>query len=336
METVKAYFNGLNGKTTKIVGKIDDKSTTYTVTREDNGNIKAVTDEEAAREVWHAIVNEENMTAGTGEDDSYITIANGSYIQIGNQILEFKNKDGEDLKLDDFSKLNAMDEQIRAAVALNTAEEMIENVVIYLEPGTILSVGESQVELNKDAKMTIDIDGVDERTLSPILTELKSAENMSQLITKGLSGMSQILTLMGGKTTTVTFEFGHNFGEPEWTWADDLSTAEATFTCENNAAHKETVDAAVTKEEGREVVYTATVTGPDGSEYTDTRTAPLPFGNYKFRTRISSDSAAGTGSVTGTVYADYNADLVFAGPSVSRTNATLELWMQNVASLGVD
>ena len=265
MEAVKAYFNGLNGKTTKIVGKIDDKSTTYTVTRDDNGNIKAVTDEEAAREVWHAIVNEENMTAGTGEDDSYITIANGSYIQIGNQILEFKNKDGEDLKLDDFSKLNAMDEQIRAAVALNTAEEMIENVVIYLEPGTILSVGESQVELNKDAKMTIDIDGVDERTLSPILTELKSAKDVSQLITKGLGGMSQILTLMGGKTTTVTFEFGHNFGEPTYTWAEDNSTVTAVLECSNNEKHNVTETVNTTKEvtaptceEAGSVTYTAT------------------------------------------------------------------------------
>ena len=265
MEAVKAYFNGLNGKTTKIVGKIDDKSTTYTVTREDNGDINAVTDEEAAREVWHAIVNEENMTAGTGEDDSYITIANGSYIQIGNQILEFENKDGEDLKLDDFSQLNAMDDQIRAAVALNTAEEMIENVVIYLEPGTILSVGESQVELNKDAKMTIDIDGVDERTLSPILTELKSAEDMSQLITKGLGGMSQILTLMGGKTTTVTFEFGHNFGEPTYTWAEDNSTVTAVLECSNNEKHNVTETVNTTKkvtaptcEEAGSITYTAT------------------------------------------------------------------------------
>ena len=265
MTNVKSFFNGLNGKETTIIGQIEDKSTEYTVTREENGNIYAVTDEEAAREVWHAIVNEDNMTATTGKDDSYITIANGSYFQIGSQILEFENKDGDDLKLDNFNNLGAVDTSIRDAVVLGTAEEAIENAVIYLEPGTTLSVGESQVTLERDAKITIDIDGVDEEeTLGEILPSLRDSDSISKLITNMLGGMSQLLTAMGGETTTVTFEFGH-----DWTinyeWAEDLSSVTATADCGNNPAHAitetvETVDEEVapTCEEAGYTSYTAT------------------------------------------------------------------------------
>ena len=61
---------------------------------------------------------------------------------------------------------------------------------------------------------------------------------------------------------------GHKWGEPEWIWADDYSTAAATFVCENDKTHTETVNAAITGPE--DSVYTATVTGPDGAKYTDT------------------------------------------------------------------
>jgi lactocepin len=67
----------------------------------------------------------------------------------------------------------------------------------------------------------------------------------------------------------------HAWGEPEWTWAEDFSSATATFTCANNPEHVEIVEAEITSEVSAEnanvTIYTATVTGPDGEEYTDTQ-----------------------------------------------------------------
>ena len=75
---------------------------------------------------------------------------------------------------------------------------------------------------------------------------------------------------------------GHAYGEPVWSWTDDFK-ATATFTCANNAAHVETVNATVTNEVTTEATceadgvrtYTAKVTF-EGKEYTDTKTETLP------------------------------------------------------------
>ncbi len=57
--------------------------------------------------------------------------------------------------------------------------------------------------------------------------------------------------------------------------------------------------------------------------------------DYKFRAKLSSVAGDGTGSVTGTVFTDYSAELVFDGSSVNRSNFKTEVWMKNVESLGV-
>ena len=75
---------------------------------------------------------------------------------------------------------------------------------------------------------------------------------------------------------------GHAYGEPVWKWNDDF-TASATFTCDNDASHVETVNAAVTNEVTTEATcetdgvrtYTAKVTF-EGKEYTDTKTEVIP------------------------------------------------------------
>ena len=71
---------------------------------------------------------------------------------------------------------------------------------------------------------------------------------------------------------------GHNYGEPvwsDWTQAEDGTwTTTATFTCANDATHvqtpevkidSETVEKATYTKEGK-VVYTASVTSPDGKK----------------------------------------------------------------------
>ena len=72
---------------------------------------------------------------------------------------------------------------------------------------------------------------------------------------------------------------GHKWNAPVWTWSDDFSTATATFTCANDASHTETVTAAATQStteptctENGKLVFTATVSGPDGKTYTASET----------------------------------------------------------------
>ena len=65
---------------------------------------------------------------------------------------------------------------------------------------------------------------------------------------------------------------GHSYGEPSWTWTetDDGYTVTATFVCVNDSTHIYTETAAVASaaDDDGNTVYTATVAGPDGAEYT--------------------------------------------------------------------
>ncbi|MBR5093598.1 MAG: Ig-like domain-containing protein, partial [Oscillospiraceae bacterium] len=80
---------------------------------------------------------------------------------------------------------------------------------------------------------------------------------------------------------------GHAWGEPTWEWAEDYSSATATFVCENDPEHTETVDAELSSEVvGYERVYTATVV-LDGVTYTDTKTVPIAI-------TVTFDAGAGT------------------------------------------
>ncbi len=75
----------------------------------------------------------------------------------------------------------------------------------------------------------------------------------------------------------------HTYGDPVWSWAEDYSSATATFTC-TKCGEEETLTATITSEEDTEnsqIIYTATVT-LNGTVYTDTvnvtMTPPPPTG----------------------------------------------------------
>ena len=74
---------------------------------------------------------------------------------------------------------------------------------------------------------------------------------------------------------------GHAYGAPSFTWADDYSTATATFICARNASHAQNIAADVTSihteathTSNESIVYTATVVFGDQT-YTDTKTVVL-------------------------------------------------------------
>ena len=95
-----------------------------------------------------------------------------------------------------------------------------------------------------------------------------------------------------GKASSIEYIFtdAHTYGEPSWTWADDYSSATATFTCaDSRCKHEETVSATVTSAESEDnTIYIATAEF-DGETYTDVK------GSYYIRI---------TGSEHGTVTAD--------------------------------
>ena len=79
---------------------------------------------------------------------------------------------------------------------------------------------------------------------------------------------------------------GHKYGKPVFTWNDNKVTA--TFTCENDETHVETVDAMVTTEtidatctEAGEKAYNAVVQF-EGNVYTDSKTVEIPATGHKW------------------------------------------------------
>lgn len=88
----------------------------------------------------------------------------------------------------------------------------------------------------------------------------------------------------------VTVEAGkHTYGEPTFKWSDDNKTCTATFTCENDNSHVETVDCtitpettkAVTCEEDGSIKYTATISFNDQT-YTTSKIETVQKTGHKY------------------------------------------------------
>ena len=108
MSYVQDLFSGFETKSyVHTVVNGDEAEVTYEIQKsEEDGNVYAKPDtEDKARATWHAIVNDENIEASTkAEDNSYIKLAKGSWLQVGNKILRFE-KDSETITLDNFNDL---------------------------------------------------------------------------------------------------------------------------------------------------------------------------------------------------------------------------------------
>ena len=89
----------------KVNAKIGNHTAQYDLTDHSSATEKAViatVDEDAARAVWHAIVNSDNIFVSTQTSgDSFSIITKDSYIMLGNEKLVFEDNVGN-LVLDDF------------------------------------------------------------------------------------------------------------------------------------------------------------------------------------------------------------------------------------------
>ena len=131
------------------------------------------------------------------------------------------------------------------------------------------------------------------------------AETATATVT-GAQTKAPTCTEKGETTYTATFEAGwaatqtkvladipatgHSYGEPEWSWSEDGKTCTVTFTCKNDAAHKETPKVTVTSAEKTPATCTekgvTTYTGTvefNGQTYTDTKdVADIPATGHSY------------------------------------------------------
>lgn len=97
--------------------------------------------------------------------------------------------------------------------------------------------------------------------------------------------MTYTCTHCGDSYTEVVAPIDHAWGEPEWSWAEDYSSATTTFICERGCGYQEVfTDREIASEETQHAScmqegkfdHTASVTF-NGNEYTDTVTQTTPY-----------------------------------------------------------
>lgn len=190
--------------------KIGDKTCKYVVEpariSEETGDATILFIPENAdetRAAWHELTSHIS-TESQEADDSYIIIANGSYLQLGEEVLAFESLESGDLKLDNFSSMDSMEEQIRSMVAVTTAED--EKVEAMVAAGTTLAVGSSVATLEDDC--TITVDGVDASDMSGLLGDLRDADGTYAMAKALVATINGLVGTVEGETVNVEVTFG--------------------------------------------------------------------------------------------------------------------------------
>lgn len=187
-----------------VKGTIDGKPYEYKLSNFDKktNTITATTAYADTQAAWQALTA--NISTKTQEtDDSYIVIANGSSLKVGNELLCFEEGYLENLKLDNFNDMSALNETIRKAVTLKTDAEG-SNVVAVLKAGTTLAVGQSIAVLDKD--VTITVSGLSNPPAN-MLAGLRDAKGTSEMLQQLVTCVNNVVGAMNGQTVTVNFEF---------------------------------------------------------------------------------------------------------------------------------
>ena len=189
-----------------INADINGKTVVYTLNGEwDNG--KTITGEpssvEDARTAWHAMVNDANIVVTEQEtDNSYLTVANGSWLQIGSEALVFETEGN--LTVDPSADGNTVD-NIRGAVKVIETEDSA--LAFVLKAGTALAVGGSVATLKQDVKATVDVDA-DGLTVLSDLRDAVADFNATAMIKSLLGWMDTAIRLVDCKEINVTAESG--------------------------------------------------------------------------------------------------------------------------------
>lgn len=182
---------------------IGGKSCTYDFSVYDNGKITATTNTEDARAAWQELTS--YVTTSTQpENDSYILVANGSTMQIGTELLSFEI--AENLKLDNFNNIDALVENVKDHVKLDTSVENFDGIKISIKAGTQLAVGQSVATLNWDVTVEVTADGVavPANILSGLRDQVNSGANNKALVIAAVQMFNNLVEQMNGQTINVT------------------------------------------------------------------------------------------------------------------------------------
>lgn len=182
---------------------IGGKPCTYDFSAYDNGKITATTNTEDARAAWQELTS--YVTTSTQpENDSYILVANGSTMQIGTELLSFEF--AENLKLDNFNNIDALVENVKDHVKLDTSVENFDGIKISIKAGTQLAVGQSVATLNRDVTVEVTADGVavPANILSGLRDQVNSGANNKALVIAAVQMFNNLVGQMNGQTINVT------------------------------------------------------------------------------------------------------------------------------------
>lgn len=182
---------------------IGGKPCTYDFSAYDNGKITATTNTEDARAAWQELTS--YVTTSTQpENDSYILVANGSTMQIGTELLSFEI--AENLKLDNFNNIDALVENVKDHVKLDTSVENFDGIKISIKAGTQLAVGQSVATLNRDVTVEVTADGVavPANILSDLRDQVNSGANNKALVIAAVQMFNKLVGQMNGQTINVT------------------------------------------------------------------------------------------------------------------------------------
>lgn len=182
---------------------IGGKPCTYGFSAYDNGKITATTNTEDARAAWQELTS--YVTTSTQpENDSYILVANGSTMQIGTELLSFEI--AENLKLDNFNNIDALVENVKDHVKLDTSVENFDGIKISIKAGTQLAVGQSVATLNRDVTVEVTADGVavPANILSGLRDQVNSGANNKALVIAAVQMFNNLVGQMNGQTINVT------------------------------------------------------------------------------------------------------------------------------------
>lgn len=176
----------------------------------DSNAIVATTDKAAASAAWQVLTDDEVIESATGANNSSITIANGSYLIVDTEKLEFQT--ANNLVLDNINDLEALEKAIRDNVKLTSGLTDENKVVAVLKAGTELHVGSSYAKLLKD--ITITIEGMDvsatslaskAHTATP-LAAIRDAADTTTMVKNLVHLFDAIVGGMNGKTVNVTVD----------------------------------------------------------------------------------------------------------------------------------
>ena len=127
-------------------------------------------------------------------------------MQIGTELLSFEQD--EDLKLDNFNDIDALVENVKDHVQLDTGVENFDGIKILIKAGTQLAVGQSVATLKQDVNVEVTADGavVPANILSGLRDQVNSGADNKALVMAAVQMFNELVGQMNGQTINVTIQ----------------------------------------------------------------------------------------------------------------------------------